>query len=338
MKMNKKIIVSTLALAMGAALAGSVSGTVAWFQYSTRAQAAFIGASAHCSEALEIKANSVGAEPSESGFTTELTAAQVAAATSITAGTAIEPITYGTTLAADGALTASNFKKNPIYQHFGYSEWIDATSANYYQFELNFRVKDIDGSSSSYLSKKLYLTNLDIVSLTSADVKDDDNDLYKAIRVHISCGSTNLLFCKDGTTNATSETVLGAKLDLNNDGYLDKTPSYEWDPAGTVTAYGDASLKQTANNIGGYTFANDSNPSAITGSELGTISATATGGLKVTVTMWIEGWSVLGTAQSGNAANPGEETSYEKLWDPATYIGEHFGVGFRFACEAHAAH
>ena len=98
-----KIIISTLALAMGAALAGSVSGTVAWFQYSTRAQAAFIGTTAHCSEALEIKANAVGATASADGFSTELTAAQVATATGITSGTAVEPITYGAALVANGA-------------------------------------------------------------------------------------------------------------------------------------------------------------------------------------------------------------------------------------------
>lgn len=336
---NKKIIISTLALAMGAALAGSVSGTVAWFQYSTRAQAAFIGTTAHCSESLEIKANAVGAEASTAGFKTELTSAEVAAATEL-AEKKIAPITYGAALGAEDALTASNFKSNPIYQHFAYGEWIAADNTNYYQFELNFRVKDINNPEAFIGGKKLYLTNLSIVSIKDGAIDNSSNakDLYKAVRVHINCGSNNLLFANDTEGSSTITTKLGAKLDLNNDGKLDKTPAYEWDPAGTVTAYGDASLSQVANNVTGYTFANDSDPSAISGDELGTIAATDTGGLKVTVTMWIEGWTELAKNPDGNAADGGEATDYEKLWDPATYIGAQFGVGFRFATEAHTAH
>ena len=333
--MNKKtIIIPVLSLAMGAALAGSISGTVAWFQYSTRVQAAYIGTTAHCSEALEITANAVGAAASTSGFSTELTSTQVASATSTT-GKQIEPITYGAGLTASGALTTSNFKKNPVYQSFAYNEWMSADASDYYQFELNFRVKDIN-NPEAYLSKKLYLTNLTIVSLKDGAIDTESNakDLYKAVRVHINCGSNNLLFANNGGSDATVTTTLGAKLDLNNDGKLDATPAYEWDPAGTVTAYGNASLSQIANNVGGYTFADDSDPSDIDGTELGTITATATGGLKVTVTMWLEGWQSLAKNPDGNAADGTD--GFQKLWDPATYIGAQFGVGFRFGCEAHS--
>ena len=52
---NKKIIVSTLALAMGAALAGSISGSVAWYQYSTRASAQIAGSAAGTARNLYVK-------------------------------------------------------------------------------------------------------------------------------------------------------------------------------------------------------------------------------------------------------------------------------------------
>ena len=42
MKMNK-IIIPAAMLAVGVALVGSISSTLAWYQYSTKAQAAFIG-------------------------------------------------------------------------------------------------------------------------------------------------------------------------------------------------------------------------------------------------------------------------------------------------------
>ena len=57
MKTNntKKIVVSVLALAMGAGLAGSISGSVAWYQYSTRATAQLQGVSTGTSRNLKVR-------------------------------------------------------------------------------------------------------------------------------------------------------------------------------------------------------------------------------------------------------------------------------------------
>ena len=52
--MNKSIIASALAVTMGAGLVGSISGTVAWYQYSTRATIQMIGLSLGTEKALEI--------------------------------------------------------------------------------------------------------------------------------------------------------------------------------------------------------------------------------------------------------------------------------------------
>ena len=57
MKINtfKKLAVSTMAVAMGAALVGSISGSIAWYQYSTRSTVSYSGASAHCTESLQVR-------------------------------------------------------------------------------------------------------------------------------------------------------------------------------------------------------------------------------------------------------------------------------------------
>ena len=56
MKLNKnKIIVSALALAIGTSLAGSISGTVAWYQYSTRANVAYVGEASGFSSNLQMR-------------------------------------------------------------------------------------------------------------------------------------------------------------------------------------------------------------------------------------------------------------------------------------------
>ena len=57
MKTNlfSKVAVTMMTVALGAGVVGSISGTVAWFQYSTRSTVAFTGASTHCTENLQIR-------------------------------------------------------------------------------------------------------------------------------------------------------------------------------------------------------------------------------------------------------------------------------------------
>lgn len=377
MKMNKKIIVSTLALAMGAALAGSVSGTVAWFQYSTRAQAAYIGTSAHCSEALEIQAVKSGQDLDDAKWTTELSSSDIQAA--VTGGTDLEPISsmaMGSTdkLPVIGGSNSDKddpkFYKNPIYQFTDKEAWHKAVAANYVQFDLYFRVKDIKGeSSATYLSKNLYLTDLTIKSIN----EPSNTNLYKAIRVHFatneSTPSYNLFAYDDGTdAAATVSTNVYGNLDLNRDGKFDQSAGYEWDTRSTLV-YGDANAQQVAKNAAHKdsnskvdVLADDSDPYAIVANNglLGVVPATS-GVFKVTVTIWIEGWQKLSedveavegvhytqeeidAAQEGDAAY-GKTTNDWKTqpvegkngadWDAATYIGKKFQVGMRFAVPAH---
>ena len=345
MKMNKKsIIVPALALAMGAALAGSISGTVAWFQYSTRAQAAFIGTSAHCSEMLEIK--SLG--PTATDYKSELDSSEVKNMSGY--GTDLQPISSGA-YTLDAAIAPANFYKNPIYQIDNSTYWGAAANANFVQLQFNIRLRDVNASDGWLTGHNLYLTDLSIVSLNAGGTEvDGSNDLYKAIRVHIASGDYHKTFAADGVgTNATVVTDTHGQLDLNNDGKLDTTARYEWGAAGTVINYGGTEAQQTVNNASkSGMFANDTDPTAIasnagTAGLIGSIPADATG-ITVTVTMWIEGWTKLQTPPTGNYDNDpnGDGDSADKqnspVWDPATYIGKKFGVGFRFATELHSAH
>lgn len=331
MKMNnKKIIVSTLALAMGAALAGSVSGTVAWFQYSTRAQAAFIGTSAHCSEMLEIK--SLG--PTASAFAGDLDSTKVNNMDGY--GTDLQPISSGA-LTADAAITPASFYRNPVYQITDSSNWGLATNANFVQLQFQLHVKDVNKGEAAYLGgHNLYLTNLSIVGLNAGGTAvDNNNDLYKALRVHVAAGEYHKTFAAGGTGGAeTVTTATNGQLDLNGDGNLDTAARYEWDgAAGDPLTYGDGSqVVHNADKAG--VLADDTDAKAIatnkgTAGLIGAIPANEAG-ITVTVTMWIEGWQQLsdGVGESTNAS----------VWEPATYIGAKFGVGFRFATELHEAH
>ena len=322
---------------MGAALAGSISGTVAWFQYSTRVQAAFIGTSAHCSEALEIK--SMG--PTASDWATELDSSKVKNLDGY--GTKLAPISSGA-LTADAALTPANFYKNPVYQVADSSKWGAASNVNFVQLKFQFHLKDIDGgNSASYLGgHKLYLTDLSIVSLKDGDpsgqVVDANNDLYKAIRVHVASGDYHKTFAAGSGSANTMDTDVHGNLDLNNDGSLDRVASYEWESQGALIDYGASGIQTVYDVKKAGVLANDSDPTNISAGVAGEIGTIASGlnGLEVTVTMWIEGWTKLDVAPTANAGNTSETADASAVWDPATYIGKNFGVGFRFATSLHA--
>ena len=346
-----KIIISTLALAMGAALAGSVSGTVAWFQYSTRAQATYIGESVHCSEALEVSADS------GSTWKTELSKVSPASNT----GDKLEPITTGAlnnnvalpTIGGTGAdKDDPKFYKNPVYQFADPAVWGLADAHNYVQFTLNFRVRDIDGAANNptlLSGHNLYLTNLEIVSLadSAGSATTDAHDLYKAIRVHISASGYNALFAAGDSSNDVT-TVTHGKLDLNNDGEYDQTVGYDWTANRSEIDYGNPTnaaiadpdtIVQNAYSAGkSANFADDTNPANVvnTTAAPGKIGAIdKTNGLSITVTIWIEGWTELDVAPAGNKDKAQSGTDSSPVWDPATYAGKNFGVGLRFATELH---
>ena len=53
--------------------------------------------------------------------------------------------------------------------------------------------------------------------------------------------------------------------------------------------------------------------------------------------MWLEGWQKLDKAETGNIEDAEGDTDASAVWNAASYIGQRFGVGFRFAVPAHLA-
>ena len=51
---SKKLIISALSTGMGVSLVGAITGTVAWYQYSTRSTVSFVGTSLASSKNLLI--------------------------------------------------------------------------------------------------------------------------------------------------------------------------------------------------------------------------------------------------------------------------------------------
>lgn len=318
-----KIIIPAAALAMGVALVGSVSSTLAWYQYSTKAQAAYIGTSVGQSENLEIK-------KADGSWASNLSSTDVDALINLQAnvGTNMSPITpaINTNLAANAALPA-NFFNSVETGVAGYDTYGNryATKANYVEFTLNVRYKTtnykIDPSVSTqdgYPTKLLKLVDLTIVD--DAGAANAEKDLYKAVRVHFSTESNKSLFASDKQSSEQNiETNTFGKLDTDNANGLDKGWVYEWDQdSAAEIVYGANNTVQASYNANAIDHTN--------GHLIGTIPASEENGLAIKVTIWLEGWQKLSGVPAGNA----EAASTSAMWDPAVYARKHFKVGMRF--------
>lgn len=321
MKTNKKnIIIPALMMAVGLGLVGSISGTVAWYQYSTRVTTSYIGASAKCTESLQISLTG-----EDNAYVSELKTADIkAAATENCNGEAFQPVTSAAahaTAVVSGAQSYA-YKGHPMYQNFEYSTWQDAPVNSYLQYDLYFRVLDVDGAEAgqeAYIAKKLYFE--DFVINFTGNAGASETAFKDALRFQfdqINGSASSILL----SNTARSSMKLGGKLDLNGDGNFDKTHAYEWQDA-TETVYGDESLVQTTAAIADYK-GTLTNGKLVAGSnELGTTVAAASGAyakasaLHFKVTMWLEGWDATGT------------TAATSIWDAIDYIGS-FQIGMTF--------
>jgi len=232
MSINKtKFVVAALITCCTAALAGTISSTVAWYQYSTRVSAVYLGASAGSKGNLKLRIKGTNS------WTNDLTYKDVEDyLLAKNKGQLVTPITSGP-MNADDAIKTNDSGKMVFYQnpdggvpgeHVRYdnASWKLADDSMYVSIplELSFQREDKDGLS--YLEKDVYISDL----LIQGDWKNQDpankkEDLSSAVRVHISTYQSqnsqnttlNRLISKDGGTVLTE-----GYLDLDGDGDLDE--------------------------------------------------------------------------------------------------------------------
>ena len=203
-----KIVVPTLAIAIGAAIVGSISGTVAWYQYSTRVSTAYLGTTAGTAGNLKLRIKNSGGE-----WLNSLTKEDIEAyLLSENVGQNIIPITAGD-MGADDAIAmydaAANpgvdpadmkplFFKNPVRgfeERVDYSSasWLKADNSMYVQIPLEVAFIEYDGvkkgdEDKEYLEKEVYISDL-LIQEDWQNNNDPENlkkDLSSAIRVHVS--------------------------------------------------------------------------------------------------------------------------------------------------------
>ena len=250
MKINKiKFIVATLITCSTAALLGSITNTIAWYQYSTRVSAVYLGASAGAKGNLRIRIK--GSET----WMNDLTHIDVANYLSEQhIGQKVTPITSGPMNADDAIKTNDNGKKifyqNPDggipTERVGYDSltWKAADDSMYVSIPLELCFES-ETNTSTYLEKDVYISDLLIQGDWRNNQKNKE-DLSSSVRVHLSsyqsndqsqdysATAINRLISKDGGTVLTE-----GYLDLDGDGSLDEYVSGQ---SGAHYDFGDQDL------------------------------------------------------------------------------------------------
>ena len=356
MKKPNKIILSSLIALVGFTVASSVTSTIAWFQYATRATVAYTGTSAHCSKLLNIAINNDSVIDKDNlNWGTNIRSADLPSAkfAPITTGEMDKDSPLPTQTV--GTETKARFYASPDYRQGLYSNWLIAEDDNYLQFEVLIRLADVDENygtaSQRYLANDVYLTDLTIQNAGG-------NDLAESVRVHFASTyydnngdeqHKNFLFAKTVTS-----TEVGGFLDVNDDGLQD-TGAYDWD--NTLCLYGGSDgtpvisdVLDSHNNLIGkkldnpllqttYSASEDPNPiiakddnGVLTGgTSFGNTSVSTDKYMKIVVTVWLEGWAEL---HRGNDGNYQDEDS--SIWNSASYAAKSFNVGMTFGVQLHA--
>ena len=229
MKFNKtRFVVTTLAICSAGALLGSISSTIAWYQFSTRVSAVFLGAST--GEQSNLRLRIKGTE----NWTTDLTYHDVNDyLASIHKGQKITPITSGF-MDADSAIKKDDSGEMVFYQNpteedvervdYTSPSWRRAEDSMYVSIPLELSYSQKTEEGDKFLEKDVYISNL----LIQEDYKNRNNakkDLSESIRVHISAYQSNdqqntelnRLISKNGGTILTE-----GHLDIGGDGDLDE--------------------------------------------------------------------------------------------------------------------
>lgn len=237
--MKKKIIISALALTIGAGLAGSITGTAAWYQYSTKVNGAYIGASGGATGNLNMRIRKDG-QAADAGWSTFLSKETLMAyVQSKGFGLNVQPVTPGA-LGKDANLTVDSdgnpvMYSNPVPGRAAYADWNKANKANYIVIPLQLRYVENDGAAAN-VAKDVYLSEL---VLEQRVTDPATSDVSNALRFHVSSYSSADSSAKQGRllSKQGGKTVVHGKLDLDGDGNNDTARPAESDKYGFNSNY-----------------------------------------------------------------------------------------------------
>lgn len=290
----KKLIPVGISLLTFAAFVGSISGSLAWWAYSTRAAVSYQGTSVSTSEQLQI-----GLKLDKESFDDTKVAALVALGAE--EDTALETSSHRYVFAKAGGGLGAEVVKEYLTQEGKYAVTdlapvttriypdnnaltghprdcrlyenimagnvindAEAETSKYIYLPFVFRVMKLNAVSSEdkYAGgRNIYLSKL----LAEASASSPGSQVQKAIRAHFNNGTAADQFILSANTDLTvdGQTTVAGCLDLNNDGYYDSD-------SGTEIVYGDRVINTPATFIqdGTPTEMSDLNGMGVTGEDL----------------------------------------------------------------------
>ena len=359
---KKSIIIPAFALLIGASLAGSISGTVAWYQYSTRVNAAYVGVSGGTSGNLKMRIRD--GSYSETGdwetFLTKDAISTYLASTSF--GGKVLPITSGNMGKTDKV--PANFYANPVYGMDGvYADsWAVAPASSYIVlplqlcFEERLSANDNIAVETKNVAKAVYLTDLYLAS-DASNTTNNKGDLSSAIRFHICAYEedlavnerSNFLVSKNGGT-----TVTNGKLDLDGDGnadakYDDKAVKYGFsDGDSTPIVYGQGTQVSFSSDLEDKTavayYNSDGTAGGTDDNVYSLVADSSTNPLSKTKYNSTVSKSIGSTVQSQSKYFNVDITiwlegwqtlgnDHKATWDIASFLNSKFDIGFEFSAE-----
>lgn len=327
-KMKKRrIIIPALATLAVASMLGSLAGTVAWYQYSTRATASIAGTDASTYGNLQLAFGYFKETDSQNKFgfksgnitdpndntiwktdagTTELASyisSYRRAELGVTKDTKVQEFKPVTAKLNDGAI--EKFYSYPAYQYNKLDSWNEASVTDYITFPLTLRLA---GNATAENGYPVYLQDLRLqstgsllskalrVEYSSQAFVKDNSDVSKFVT---SGTVTNVLLSEEG-----GKTYTYGPLDLNGDGIFDSEKyTYDFDKKNVITYGEDGSVQNSVKqaNIAATDDGKGKLTAEDTTQSLGTIPQD--GYLQVNVTIWLEGWHVFSNTDE-NPKNP----------------------------------
>ena len=321
MKINKKLFVPFLSSVIGLSIAGGLGGAFAWYQYNSQVTTSFIGQSVADTSILQIgHYEQVEDTPGSGTYHAEMKWGRDYYPYS-NQKQKLVPVTFGQLKANDTLREEGGVNKAFGYPNAGkevnndYDGWVHIDPNNgFVQYDMYLRALDANLAAKDL---DVYLTD---VLIEAAGEAEGDKDITQAVRVHLKVeGGTNRLISK----NQVTDLPLFGPLDLDADGLPDRPGGYingdATIPSGDVIEYGVHNEKQTTIAAATIVQSDLSNPDE--DYKICETSDNIATPVKITVTIWLEGWDLLKIDAENNKSN---------IWKPAYSAGVDIRMGMTF--------
>lgn len=353
--MNKKLLIPLFATVVGLSVVGGISGAVAWYQFNTRVNASFVGTSVADSGILQISSEK------DTGYGRDVYKTNSARNNKLTPVT----FGYGDTTAGKGASLPSKAYCYPEAGIEDMEKWTEARkNYEYIQFDLYLKAQKISGSSTTYSATDVYLSEMFLNSVeATAERQEVARALRVHLAVFEDLSSEtptrNFLISREG-----KQVNLHGNLDLDGNGQLDRKHGWAWETADIQNIEGEGSANplidygkgnnsqaswamttsateaelvagQETNYILAPRYAGTETSSLqkgdlihkLVGVNANKICTTKADGtpVKITVTVWVEGWALLKTGATEDVYEVATVASQE-AFDAGVYYTEDAGV------------